>query len=224
MTVLAICPSTNSPGKKDATGAFIPEARKWAKIHDGVVEQFDNTPSLARRRAQVNDILRKHKGAGHDGIGFFCHGLTKQIQTGHRLADVHGLATLLTDCTVDHGPVVALYACDAGDTQIKNGPGGDGGFADALRDALVRCNVRHWWEGHVDAHATTGHATTNPYVRRFTCAIAVPSEEVLGLVGGEWIVAPGSFHWPSWVKELKGNLRFHFPFMSENMIRRSLPI
>lgn len=228
MTVLAIHPAHNSKGKRDATGAFIPEARAWAELHNGHLDapatthvaRFDNHAAPAKRRRDVEAILRGHRDL--NAVGFFCHGLTRSLQTGHALAHVESLADALTACTRP-GAVVALYACDAADTPRKDAPGGDGGFADALRDALVLRDAAHWRGGWVDAHVTTGHATRNPYVRRFSCTLAVPSEVPLGIVGGEWLVTPGGPLWRSWARALREtDLRLRFPLMQRVDIAEEL--
>ena len=93
-----------------------------------------------------------------------------------------------------------------------DGPGGDGGFADALRDALSERGVT----GHVDAHVTTGHTTRNPHVRRFYCDGAAAG------TGGDWLVAPGSPKWRRWVTALKGDMRFRFPWLTPAEIDAAL--
>lgn len=220
MTVLALVPMSNSKGKKDVTGAFLPEAKRWLDLHGGALARFDNAAAPAKRRADVEAILRGHSGLR--AVGFFCHGLSRQLQTGHGISHVDALADALTSATLP-GAVVALYACDAADTPVKNAPGGDDGFADRLRDALILRDAEHWQGGHVDAHVTTGHTTTNPYVRRFACSLAVPSEVPLGIVGGEWLVKPGSAAWGTWRRALREtDLRFRFPFMREREIHDEL--
>ena len=42
MTVIAIAPAHDSPGKHDASGAFIPEARAFVKLHGGKLLTFVN--------------------------------------------------------------------------------------------------------------------------------------------------------------------------------------
>lgn len=225
--VLAIHASTNKPGInpktgkpwKDATGAFIPEARKFAALHGGTAIPFTNDATPAARRKQVNAILEENRRS--DAVAFFCHGLKSSIQTGHGAAQVDALAQLLRLACIPGAPII-LYACDSADTPTKGAPGGDGGFADKLRDAMIRESWGFWRGSHVDAHVTTGHTTENPYVRRFTCNLAIPSESFMGIAGGEWIVQPGSRLWVQWRKALKGDLRFRFPFMSIDEIHAEL--
>jgi hypothetical protein len=139
-----------------------------------------------------------------DHVALFCHGLARGIQTGHDLATVATLADAISASTAPpRHLVVTLYACDAADTRT-GGPGGDGGFADALRDALSERGIT----GHVDAHVTTGHTTKNPYVRRFYC-----DGQAAG-TGGDWLVAPGSPKWRAWVRALKGDMRWRFPWLT----------
>lgn len=217
MRALILHPLHNTGTKRDATGAFIPEARAYAKhLTDAYMDVvgvdvvgFDNrAPKLARRR-QVEAAIRS---ATNGTVALFCHGLARGIQTGHDLAHVSTLAEALA---ASAGPskrlVVTLYACDAADSP-SNGPGGDGGFADALRDALSERGIT----GHVDAHVTTGHTTRNPYVRRFWC-----DGQAAG-TGGDWLVAPGSPKWRAWVRALKGPMRFRFPWLTPAEIDAAL--
>lgn len=229
MKVLCIYAAHNKEGINKATGqpwrdsshVFRPEAFAFKKMHGGDCFSFDNRLSLQERRAEVESILEHQRGARYNGVAFFCHGLKSSLQTGHTIETLRGLVTGLTGC-VAAGAFVVLYACDAADTRIKNAPGGDGGFADKLRDALIKEDLYKWVGGHVDAHVTTGHATRNPNVRRFYCTPAVPSEEVLGIVGGQYIVEPGSGLWPAWRKSLNGEMRFKFPSMPAYDIRKFL--
>lgn len=219
MTVLAIVPTSNSKGKKDVTGAFLPESRKWVELHGGTIARFDNASAPAKRRADVEALLRGQSGLSC--VGFFCHGLSRSIQTGHAIGHVERLAAALTAATKP-GAVVALYACDTADTPSKNAPGGDDGFADRLRDALLLTDAAHWHGGWVDAHVTTGHTTTNPFVRRFKCD-PLPHEVPLGIVGGEWIVTPGELLWSTWRRALREtDLRFRFPMMRAVDVRVEL--
>lgn len=212
MNILVVFPQHNSPGKRDVTGAFRPEALRFKKHAEAThgasvdVASFDNRAGKLRRRRQVEALLRATPQP-LDMVAFFCHGLAKSIQTGHDLGTVATLAEALAETAQDRDVDVVLYACDAADTHT-GGPGGDGGFADALRDALAERGV----SGRVDAHVTTGHTTKNPYVRRFWS-----NGEAAG-TGGDWLVAPGSPKWASWRKALRDPrlpLRYDFPFRDE---------
>ena len=214
MRALILHPLRNSGTKRDATGAFIPEARAYANVmsmtHDTVLVGFDNSASKLARRRQVEASIRSTGPLQH--FALFSHGLAKGLQTGHDLATVSTLAEALA---ASAGPskrlVVTLYACDAADSP-GDGPGGDGGFADALRDALAERGIT----GHVDAHVTTGHTTKNPYVRRFWC-----DGQAAG-TGGDWLVAPGSPKWRAWIRALKGDMRWRFPWLTPAEIDAAL--
>ena len=111
-----------------------------------------------------------------------------------------------------HSVIVPLYACDADGTKVKDGPGGDGGMADVLRNCLsARAKL-----GHIDAHVTTGHTTRNPHVRRFAKDCRGP------LTGGHYIVEPGSDMWTRWAKALKGDLRLRFLLMTVEHTRAEI--
>lgn len=201
--------------KPDATGAFIPEAKNYSehlRAQGWHVERyaFDNRAAKVARRAEVEAHVIGHgSDCAWDHFAFFGHGLARGIQSGHDLGTMDRLVYGLT-LRATGRLVVTLYACDAGDSPRK-GPGGDGGFADALRDALATRGVT----GYVDAHTTTGHATRNPHVRRFIMD-GGPG------IGGEWLVEPGSPLWRRWVAALKGPMRFRFPLLTREQIHAEL--
>lgn len=205
MTAIAIAPMHNSPGKKDATGAFLPEARAFARFNGGKVLLFDNHKAPRDRLIDVIDGLR---GQRAHCVAFFCHGLKTSIQVGATLRNVHVLASALRDCGAE---VVPLYACDAArdtdnDREDDNadGPGGVGGFASALATA---------GPFRVDAHTTTAHTTRNPHVRRFD-----------GEAEGHWLVEPGSAWWPTWRAALRDDpgFRLSFPLWSRERLLAEL--
>lgn len=215
---VVFAPALNTVGKVDATGAFIPEARAFLAAHQsaGKVHLFDNSLPMRMRRADVADRLARDPPRSVSVMAFFCHGWRDGIQAGYRTPDARALAEHFAPVAAD-SPVVALYACDAGrdaDNQTEDdnepGIGGEGGFADALRDAFVRVGVR----ATIFAHTRPGHTTRNPFVRRF-----LPDE----IGGGHWIVTPGSRLWPRWVQALRETtLRFRFPLMADSEIEAEL--
>lgn len=144
MKVVAVIPSTNSPGKRDVTGAFRPEAlrflRAWGPGNGLIV--FDNTKLRAQRRAHVLEWLRDDPDV--DVVAFFCHGLPGSIQAGFDRTNVDELA----DAT--DAQRIVLYACSAG------------GGADPFASHLARAGHTVW------AHTTVGHTTMNPHVMKFT--------------------------------------------------------
>lgn len=216
--ILCITPSANTPGKSDATGAFIPEARAYAAHHgydpQAVVRSFDPRLNLAGRRAAVNAILRAVRVPVHT-LAIFCHGYRRGLQTGHQLEHVNELAAML-QVNAKPDAWVLLYACETGrdsdeDTQDDRlpGPGGDGGFADALRDACERKGLGI----SVMGHTTAGHCTQNPNARRFA-----PST---GGKGGEWYVHTSEPLFRPWARALrdqKSTLRYRFPQMTREAI------
>lgn len=221
MKVLCLVPDANSPGKKDVTGAFHPEAVAFCK-HHGVnpvkaITRFPTKGSLAARRTVCARAIAA--SAGLDVIACFCHGWRNGIQAGWQLPTVRALASLCSAAMVESGHIL-LYACDAGRDadvdqadDVEEGPGGDGGFADELRDACETLGRRIT----VAAHATTGHSTYNPHVRIFA-----PGEHGRG---GRWVIAPGTRLWPRWVLALRdpdGTLRYRFWGMSYEAIAAEL--
>jgi len=229
MPFLAFYSSTNTKGRHDATGAFIPEVKRFAKLHS--LSTADLVPVKCvgvpreRRAAVVTERLRGCADGSLAGVAFFCHGWPSGIQFGFDLQNVGALARLLAVKT-ESAPVVVLYACLTAenaerDQDVENvGPGTDGGFADALRDRLAEEGKTEGW---VDAHKTAGHSTWNPFLVRFR--LADVEDRQLGGVGGEWIVAPGSEHWHEWRRRLacsEDALRYRFPFLTTFQIKTDL--
>lgn len=203
MTVLAIAPMYDSGGKHphDATGAFRPEGEAFRRLHGGKLALFDNRATDEIRRVAVDGIVSR---AGPvETVALFCHGFRDGLQTGHRIRHARALGANLAAL---YPNVIALYACDAARDADKEtaddrepGPGGAGGFASALAEALEGSSVR--W---VDAHATTGPTTINPFVRRFTIGDLRPD--------GDWIVEPGSARWGEWRRRLRADREFRLSF------------
>lgn len=220
MSALVFVPVHNTPGKRDAD-EFRREARlfcAWLRAEKGwptPVHQFDNERDLGERRA---DVLRHVHGLTPGSVrvvALFCHGWPDGVQAGFRSEHVKGLARELEDVSADE-LTVALYCCSTGADQDAStdelggtGPGGEGGFADRLRDELGELGVR----ATVFAHSTAGHVTRNPRVRIFP-----PHERR----GGHWVVSPESPLWPAWVRYLQGDGRFSYPFLTAAEIEAEL--
>lgn len=203
---LAFTGDRNRPGKKDWSGAFAPEARAFA---GALVKSIPLDAPAPRQRALVIDTIRQ--GPRPSVVGFFCHGLTRRIELGFGTSTVDELAGALAEVGCSR---VALYCCSTGSGP---GPGGDGGFADALRDAMCRAGLA---AARVLAHETAGHTTMNPR-KRFFDGMGSP----VGGVGGYWIVEPGSKLWKPWARRMRDprdRLRFQLAEMSVGEIHREL--
>jgi hypothetical protein len=224
MNILCFRPLHNTPGKRDVTGAFAPEAEKFLKVHGGgVVHAFNNQKPMAHRRQQVLEIIKAEgKDENFDAVAFFCHGWSTGIQAGFMRPHIQALATAIdtaTGATRDLG--VVLYCCSTGDDpqdQPDEAAGtGDNSFADRLRDALCATGDGNEF-CRVTAHSTVAHATQNPYVLFFD---GMGSK--VGGVGGYFPVGPGSPLWPKWRKKLREtDLRFRFPFLSVEELHKEL--
>lgn len=244
MNVIAFAPAHASKSRPGDAREFQREAREWLEYYDAAdppsLVVFDNSLSPQRRGEWIERALEANKPEdGFEAIAFFCHGLRDLLQTGHAkdtkrrpaYRRVESFAETLARVS-SNAPSIALYACDAArddDSDSKDdtegGPGGDGGFADELRDAMLR--VRSFFGGWIDAHATPGHTTLNPFVRRFDL-VALPHERVTGRVGGDWIVDPDDRErWRSWRRALgttkiKGAMRLAFPTLTRSEIHEVL--
>jgi len=228
--ILVLYSNQNRHGRKDATGAFIPEAKAFAKFHDVpeancVGLDLENVPPAARRAEVYKAIHETTYQRPLDAIAFYGHGWPDGIQFGFTRDHAPELAAILgRKCEKDLR--VVLYAClaaenDDRDREIENvGPGTDGGFADVLRDELVRNGINDGW---VDAHKTRGHTTWNPFVVRFLCSDV--DDPIYGGTGGAWLVQPRSAYWKQWCRALRskrGTLRHEFPFLDELGVKLKL--
>lgn len=219
--------SENVKNKHDATGAFIPEAKKFAKLHGVPNENVFPINCVGtnknKRRNIVFDALnnrmldRKRK---LKSVVFFMHGMPKFIQCGIGIKHIPLFAIHLQNAC-DTNVKISLYTCLTAENELRDnekinlGPATDGGFADELRDEMARQGIIKGW---VDGHKTAGHTSWNPMCVRFRCD-AVKSE-LYGAVGGFWIVQPGSDMWKKWVKRIKGKtgFRFRYPYMTQKQI------
>lgn len=217
LRALILAPLYDTPGRKDASGAFLPESRKFVAANKlaAVVRGFDSNRALADRRRECALVLSRSTDL--DVVALFCHGWRNGVQAGWTSAHAQGLADLIALASRP-ASVVCLYCCDTGrdqdaDTQDdrQDSVGGQGGFADLLFEGL---KVRGW-RGRLFGHTTAGHTTTNPWVRIWGDWGECPRD-------GGWLVTPGSPLWPAWRAALQGDLRLKFPFMDEPEIRAVL--
>jgi hypothetical protein len=217
MNALVFVPRDNAPGKKDVTRAFAPEAAAFLSLHRVPPARrivFDNSRDYLGRAKQVLDTLARVEPGSLETLAFFCHGWRDGLQVGVHKALGTFADAVARRCVID--ATIIFYACSAGRDgdndkidDTKPGLGDDGGFADALRDALVARGMRP----KIIAHTTDGHATRNPYVRIFDASTTK---------SGRWLVEPKSKLWPKWVAALRGDLRFRFPFMLDEDVREEL--
>lgn len=228
--ILVMYSNTNTKGKHDATGAFIPEAIAFSKYHKVPIENQLGVKcpriSKAARRRKVLEFI-KERGVENDGIeaiAFFCHGWPKGIQFGFDREHIPELTDVIRQRCVDE-IFIPIYACLTAENDIRDkkknndiGPATNGGFADLLRDSLEKNGIKKGW---VDAHKTAGHAGWNPYVVRFLMDSV--SEVYNNGIGGSWLVGPRSQSWKEWIKYLReSDLRYRFPFMTELEIKMEL--
>jgi hypothetical protein len=200
MGAIAFVGDRNAPGKRDWSGAFLPEATKFAAFYGGTVVRIPLDATKAWQRDAMITALRKAKIGYDPVVGIFCHGFTRRIELGFDLTTVGSLARELAKVGAMD---VGLYTCSTG---AGKGPGGDGGFADGLRDALC---AEKAVECRVVAHVTPGHATMNPH-KRFFHGLG----STVGGVGGVDVLTPTSKHWRAWrarLRDPKDTLRYLLP-------------
>ena len=145
-SVFAVTPQSNSDDKKDATGAFIPGAQRFAKAYNGSYRSFDNIGSDTKRK-----FLQTIKdGPGSlDIFAYFGHGWTTQLGSAkiYTDKDTDELAEVLRE-KLKPSSTVILYACYAGSA---------GGFSTKLQEKIGR-------DTWVYGHTSLGHSFANPDV------------------------------------------------------------
>lgn len=218
-------PDRNKPGRKDMTGAFLPEAVRFATAIGGqtswIIPINVGKTRRSREKAVIAGIQKAYEERGQlDVVAFFCHGYRYRLQMGFGTrfkVDRVWLGKLAATiaATSAEDVSVPLYACSAA-TSAKNAndqtAAGDGGFADELRDAL--CREGATWNT-VIGHSTAGHTTRNPYVRVFQ-----GEGTSTGGIGGCWIARPGGPLWKRWVRWMRtGTNRYQMTQMSLQVIR-----
>jgi hypothetical protein len=180
---------------------------------------IDNSKPAAVMKREVYAALDRAPGGQIHGVAFFCHGLKDRIQFGIRQSDIPELVRKM-NTYAEQALRVTFYACDAGRDSdgVRSDDleqfGGDNGFADKIRDELCLQGNTHCI---VDAHTSAAHTTMNPDVRRFE-GMGSP----VGGVGGYYIVPRGAKVWGKWVKALKTDFRFTFPYLSTPAIHEHL--
>ena len=219
--ILVLYSSTNVKGKKDATGAFIPEARAFAKCHGVPGENMLGIAcpgvSNKKRFEEVCVFLRNKTGIKY--IALFCHGYSGGMQFGMTKKNIPLFVRYLKMSCVK-SLRMTLYACSTASTGKQTRkismPGTHNGYADKVRDRMLATGFKGGW---IDAHLTPGHTTRNPFVMRFY--VEQPFEGGWDVPGGEWLVSPKSKLWRAWkksVQNMKTSYRFEFPFMDESDI------
>jgi hypothetical protein len=198
----------------DFKGAFEPESLTFMQVVPGkhALIKFDASKSMQARQNELFQKLDVLKGQDFSGIAFFCHGWHDGIQAGIRLRQIPEFVQLVCAATkngVDAKGVlhVPLYCCSTaakGEVpEAASETGGDGGFADTLRDEFCR-QSKPWVR--VYGHTTAGHTTMNPQVRVFE-----GKGSPIGGNGGEVLVRqppPKNPLWPVWRDALAGKAPF----------------
>ena len=216
MRHLALTPDRDTPGDNDYTGAFDPEANRYVRYYEGVGDEVirskvDVSKKNGARRAQTLRWIAA--AAPFDRLAIFCHGWGDGIQLGFsRGAELESLAAAVAAASTDRLKV-ALYACSTARSDGPPGDGGEGGFADSLRDLLASAGRP---EVTVFGHTSAGHTTRNPQCRMFVPGCAV---------GGVRIAETGSAQYGRLLRRLRDGgdpLRWTMPYMTLEEIRDAI--
>lgn len=200
----------------DWSGAFSVEATRLCLAHQLAPSSSRCSINMARPPDEQRHQLLQALGAGLDLVAVICHGWRGGLQVGWTLREVPQLAAALA-AAGSPDLRIALYACStAMDAEGRPGTAGDGGFADALRDALVE--EMPGWRGCVVAHDRAGHCCSNPFVVLMDASSSA---------GGQWLIAPDDPLWPRWAAQLRdrsvgSTLRLRYPLMTREEIAQEL--
>jgi len=193
MKKIIIANSKNKPFRHDATGAFMPEARRLAHVleksePDTTVVLFINMrqkPWIVRRA--LRHTIEPFVGADTEQIYFLCHGWRTGFQAGYRGKSG---ALMLAHQFAEQAPnlkLLTFYACSMGAGQVDNN------FLYWLSEELPEVTII----GHYKA----GHTTKNPFV-----CVYKNSERIFKYNKKDIL-------WPLWKNLLKKDekLRFLYP-------------
>ncbi len=215
MNILVLHASEDTNGVNDATGAFIPEAINFNKHRTSkgdVVQIFPYKNTLGNQKRFEAFCKLIEDANDFDAFVYLGHGLRNSLPSaGVTQANRKKFTDLLYKKSKNKKKLyVTLFACSTAETTTKQ-PGGEGGFADKVRDDLVALGMTEGW---IDAHPTPGHATQNSQVKRFY----ISEEE--SPKGGSWIVTPGSPEFKKWRQRLNSKwredpFRFDFPYLNQ---------
>jgi hypothetical protein len=216
---IVITPDRNTHDN-DFTGAFNPEAIHYMKAVPGAHTRFeiDVSKGMPTRLNQLFAQLDTLKGGNYGAVAVFCHGWNNGIQAGVRNTNIPEFVRRLCAATkngiAQNDPLhVVLYCCStaAGKDTPENESevGGDGGFADIMRDQF--CVQGKPWV-RVYGHTSRGHTTMNPQARMFE-----GKGSPVGLTGAEWVIRPQppkNVLWPRWVAALASKAPFDLGTMN----------
>ena len=223
--VLIFTPDRNHT-RRDYTGAFRPEAQKFAELHgldDDQIIKLD----ISQPHTKVGEEVIRCVGEWKPQVVvFFCHGYVGGIQLGiwsptYRRATNASkriFGEFLDLMALYQNPSIVLYCCSTGDTPFgkpDTAPGaGDDSFADLVRDGLCERGAR---TNRVFAHVTAGHTTRNPHVKFFD-----GDYSPIGGTGASYLARPGTPAFRKLAKALKTDFRFRIPFMTTGRIHELL--
>jgi hypothetical protein len=219
--ILVLYSSKNVEGKRDATGAFIPEAMTFAKHHEVPEDNMlgIECPGVPAKRRFSEVCMHLRNKTNIKWIAMFCHGYSSGMQFGMSKKNIPILVKYM-EMSCRKNLKLSLYACSTASTNKNTRklsmPGTDNGYADKLRDGMLKAGFKGGW---IDAHLTPGHTTQNPFVLRF---YTEPSfEKDWDMPGGEWLVSPKSKLWRKWkrcMQNRKSMFRFRFTEYTEEQL------
>jgi len=220
MNYLILYSADNTKGKKDATGAFIPEAKKLeiylleqgADFEYGNENSVDMVPiqtkgrSLKDRRDQVESVLKERRTLDH--VYFLCHGYKHGIQFGYKwrsgavkLANVLNRNSSIT-------PNVTFYCCSVAKDRDN--------FAKWMFDELSCLDVLR--NGvQVFGHYTAGHTTMNPCIKIYATGYKPFILSNNTPKGYNQLITTGKDEARKRMRDSSDDLRFSIPFYVETM-------
>jgi hypothetical protein len=148
ITAFAIAAGQNTGGHNDATGAFLPAAKRFGQAYRCPWKQFDNIGDTGTVRKRFLNTIETHCPGGTNFFAYFGHGISGGMASAHIYEkQLDDFLSLLKPKLATQS-VVVLYACSSGK---------EGGFTGKLRNQL---GSDTWVYGH----SSVGHTFRNPDV------------------------------------------------------------
>lgn len=132
----------------DATGAFLPGARRFGAAYRCGYKTFDNIGAAATVRRRFLKTIEDHCPGNTNLFAYFGHGTKNGISSAECFRDTVDDLLRILKPRLSFPCAIVLYACSAGAA---------GGYTGLLRDKL---GESAWVYGHT----TAGHAFVNPDV------------------------------------------------------------
>lgn len=203
--------ATNRPLKKDATGAFVPEAKKYSNYlkrvfpnaHVVLVPIKTRGRMAWQMRKQVEAAFLKYNGeVEFDGVSFFCHGWKTGMQFGYKWESGAKRLMKVIEKNNIEVKMINFYSC----LVCKD--------AENFARWIYKAKTTFTGNFQVFGHYTAGHTSTNPNIKIYLDAFKPFMWSKREYDSYNMLVSPTNSD--ATKKEMRNdesNLRFAMPFV-----------